>query len=135
MSEKSYEIPEDCQYTDSDEWVRIDDGVVLVGITDFAQSELSDIVFVELPDPGTQLDKGQNMGVVESVKAVGDLFAPIAGEIVRVNARLEEQPELVNEDPYGEGWIVALAAEDLDAVDELLSAAEYKASIETRASS
>jgi glycine cleavage system H protein len=132
MAEKSYQIPEDCRYTESDEWVRIDEGVAFVGITDFAQSELSDIVFVELPEVGLRLDPGQNLGVVESVKAVGDLYAPIAGEVVRVNEALEEAPELVNEQPYGDGWIVALAPEDFDAVDELLSAAEYKANIEAR---
>jgi glycine cleavage system H protein len=135
MAGKNYEIPDDCRYTESDEWVRIEDQQAYVGITDFAQSELSDIVYVELPDVGSQLEHGQNFGVVESVKAVGDLFAPLAGEVVRVNKALEETPELVNEDPYGRGWIIALAPEDFDAFDELLSPADYKAHIEARSRS
>ena len=109
MAAKTYDIPDDCRYTESDEWVRIDDDVAFIGITDYAQSELSDIVYVELPSTGTQLEHGQGFGVVESVKAVGDLYAPLAGEVVRVNKALEETPELVNEDPYGRGWIIALA--------------------------
>jgi glycine cleavage system H protein len=135
MAAKSYEIPDDCRYTESDEWVRIDDELAFIGITDYAQSELSDIVYVELPLSGTQLEHGQGFGVVESVKAVGDLYAPLAGEVVRVNKALEETPELVNEDPYGRGWIIALAPEDLDAFDELMSPADYKAHIEARRSS
>jgi glycine cleavage system H protein len=135
MTAKTYEIPDDCRYTESDEWVRLDDGVAFVGITDYAQSELSDIVYVELPDPGTQLEHGQNFGVVESVKAVGDLYAPLAGEVRRVNKALEETPELVNEDPYGRGWIIVLAPEDLDAFDELMSPSDYKAHIEARSRS
>jgi glycine cleavage system H protein len=135
MTAKTYEIPDDCRYTESDEWVRLDDGVAFVGITDYAQSELSDIVYVELPDPGTQLELGQNFGVVESVKAVGDLYAPLAGEVRRVNKALEETPELVNEDPYGRGWIIVLAPEDLDAFDELMSPSDYKAHIEARSRS
>jgi glycine cleavage system H protein len=132
MAAKTYDIPDDCRYTESDEWVRIDDDVAFIGITDYAQSELSDIVYVELPSTGTQLEHGQGFGVVESVKAVGDLYAPLAGEVVRVNKALEETPELVNEDPYGRGWIIALAPEDLDAFDELMSPADYKAHIEAR---
>ena len=135
MAGKNYEIPDDCRYTESDEWVRVDDQHAYIGITDFAQSELSDIVYVELPDVGSQLELGQSFGVVESVKAVGDLYAPFAGEIVRVNKALEETPELVNEDPYGRGWIIALAPEDFDALDELLSPADYKAHIEARSRS
>jgi glycine cleavage system H protein len=135
MAGKNYEIPDECRYTQSDEWVRIDADVAFIGITDYAQSELSDIVYVELPDSGTQLELGQNFGVVESVKAVGDLYAPLAGEVVRVNKALEETPELVNEDPYGRGWIIALAPEDLDAFDELMSPADYKAHIEARSRS
>jgi glycine cleavage system H protein len=134
MSAKSYEFRDDCRYTESDEWVRLEDGVALIGITDYAQSALSDIVFVELPAVGTQLAKGQNFGVVESVKAVGDLYAPLAGEVARINAALEERPELVNEDPYEAGWIIALAPEDPDGLDELMSADEYRAHVEARAS-
>jgi glycine cleavage system H protein len=134
MSKKSYEYREDCRYTESDEWVRFEDGVALVGVTDYAQSALSDVVYVELPSPGTQLAQGQNFGVVESVKAVAELYAPIAGEIVRVNGALEERPELVNEDPYEQGWIVALAPEDLDSIEQLMSAEQYRAHVEARTS-
>ena len=133
-SDKGYEFREDCRYTASDEWVRVDDDGVLIGITDFAQSELSDIVFVELPQVGAQLDKGQNFGVVESVKAVGDLYAPISGEIVRINNALEEEPELINQDPYGRGWIIALRADDLDDVAGLWTADDYRANVEERSS-
>ena len=128
-----YEIPDDCHYTESDEWVRVDGAVVRVGITDFAQSELNDIVFVELPEAGSQLATGEAFGVVESVKAVSDLLAPIAGEIAEVHTRLSEHPEWINEDPYGRGWIIAINAEDLDALDGLMSAADYRAHVKARA--
>jgi glycine cleavage system H protein len=131
-ADHDYEIPEDCHYTESDEWVRVDGQVVRVGITDYAQSELNDIVFVELPETGSQLEVGQAFGVVESVKAVSDLLAPIAGEVTEVHARLAEHPEWLNEDPYGRGWIIAITPEDLDALDGLLSAAEYRAHVKAR---
>jgi glycine cleavage system H protein len=131
-ADHDYEIPEDCHYTESDEWVRVDGQVVRVGITDYAQSELNDIVFVELPETGSQLEVGQAFGVVESVKAVSDLLAPIAGEVTEVHARLSEHPEWLNEDPYGRGWIIAITPEDLDALDGLLSAAEYRAHVKAR---
>ena len=132
-ADHEYEIPDDCHYTESDEWLRVDGAVVRVGITDFAQSELNDIVFVELPEAGSQLASGEAFGVVESVKAVSDLLAPIAGEIVEVHTRLSEHPEWINEDPYGRGWIIAMNAEDLDALDGLLSAADYRAHVKARA--
>ena len=132
-ADHEYEIPDDCHYTESDEWVRVDGAVVRVGITDFAQSELNDIVFVELPEPGNQLGIGEAFGVVESVKAVSDLLAPIAGEIVEVHTRLAEHPEWINEDPYGRGWIIAMNAEDLDALDGLMSPADYRAHVKARA--
>jgi glycine cleavage system H protein len=131
-ADHDYEIPEDCHYTESDEWVRVDGQVVRVGITDYAQSELNDLVFVELPETGSQLEVGQAFGVVESVKAVSDLLAPIAGEVTEVHARLSEHPEWLNEDPYGRGWIIAITPEDLDALDGLLSAAEYRAHVKAR---
>ena len=132
MKDHEYEIPDDCQYTDSDEWLRVDGAIVRVGITDYAQSELNDIVFVELPETGRQLEQGQAFGVVESVKAVSDLLAPLAGEIVEVHGRLSEHPEWLNEDPYGRGWIIALNPEDIDAVDGLMSAVEYRAHVKAR---
>ena len=128
-----YEIPYDCHYTESDEWVRVDGAVARIGITDFAQSELNDIVFVELPEAGSQLAAGEAFGVVESVKAVSDLLAPLAGEIVEVHTRLSEHPEWINEDPYGKGWIIAINPEDLEALDGLLSAADYRAHVKARA--
>ena len=119
-ADHDYEIPEDCHYTESDEWVRVDGTVVRVGITDYAQSELNDIVFVELPEAGSQLEAGQAFGVVESVKAVSDLLAPIAGEVAEIHSRLSEHPEWLNEDPYGRGWLYRLQgqpAEDVVDVD------------------
>jgi len=135
MVAKSYDFPDDCRYTDSDEWVRVDGLVARVGITDYAQSELSDIVFVELPEIGTQVEVGDSFGVVESVKAVSDLYAPLAGEICEVNEGLEGNPEWVNEEPYGQGWILGMQLEDLGAVDNLMSAAEYRKYVEERSGS
>lgn len=133
MAEKKYKYDEECRYAESDEWVRFDRGVARVGITDYAQSQLSDIVFVEFPHVGSQVEAGQAFGVVESVKAVSDLIAPISGEIVEVHGALEETPEVVNEDPYGQGWLVAIAPEDLDALDALMSVDEYRAYVKSRA--
>jgi glycine cleavage system H protein len=133
MADHEYEIPLDCHYTESDEWVRVDGALVRVGITDYAQSELNDVVFVELPETGSQLEAGQAFGVVESVKAVSDLLAPIAGEVTEVHGRLSEHPEWLNEDPYGRGWIIAITPEDLEALDGLLSPAAYRAHVKARA--
>ena len=135
MTAKSYDFPDDCRYTESDEWVRVDGLVARVGITDYAQSELSDIVFVELPEVGTQVEVGDTFGVVESVKAVSDLYAPLAGEIHEVNEGLEGNPEWVNEEPYGQGWLLGMQLDDLDIVDTLMSAAEYRKYVEERAGS
>lgn len=132
MAAKSYNIPEDYRYSESDEWIRLDGAIARVGITDYAQAELSDIVFVELPAAGTQVEAGEAFGVVESVKAVSDLFAPVSGEVVEVHESLEEHPEWVNEEPYGRGWIVGIAPEDLDSVDGLLSPEEYQAYVKER---
>lgn len=133
MADHDYEIPEDCHYTESDEWLRVDGPLVRVGITDYAQSELNDIVFVELPETGTQLETGHAFGVVESVKAVSDLLAPIAGEVAEVHGALAEHPEWLNEEPYGKGWIVAIVPDDIDALDALLSPAAYRAHVKARA--
>jgi glycine cleavage system H protein len=132
MADHEYKIPEDCHYTESDEWLRADGAVVRIGITDYAQSELNDIVFVELPERGTQLEAGRTFGVVESVKAVSDLVSPIAGEVVEIHSKLSEHPEWLNEDPYGRGWIIAITPEDIDELDGLLSAAEYRAHVKAR---
>ena len=132
MAGKTYEIPDDCRYAKSDEWIRLDGTVARVGITDYAQSELSDLVFVELPEVGTQVEAGEPFGVVESVKAVSDLLAPVSGEVVEVHENLEEHPEWLNEDPYGRGWIIGVAPEDLDAVDSLLSPEAYRTWVKER---
>ena len=116
-------IPEDLQYTKSHEWVRIEGDTATVGITDHAQDELGDVVFVELPEEGDTFDAGESFGTVESVKAVSDLYAPVGGEVVEVNSALEDAPENINEDPYGEGWIVKLRTTD---EADLLSPEEYE---------
>jgi glycine cleavage system H protein len=120
-------VPGDLQYTKSHEWVRVEDGVATVGITDHAQDELGDVVFVELPETGATLAPGDSFGAVESVKAVSDLYAPIGGEVVEVNTALEDSPEKINEDPYGEGWILKLQISD---DGDLLSAADYEKLLE-----
>ncbi len=128
-----YEFPDDLRYTESDEWLRIDGATARIGITDYAQSELSDIVFVELPEAGARLVSGQAFGVVESVKAVTDLLAPASGRVTEINGGLEENPEWVNEEPYGQGWILAIELEDPQAIDALMTADAYRKYVEERA--
>jgi glycine cleavage system H protein len=120
-------IPEDLQYTKSHEWVRIVGDTATIGITDHAQDELGDVVFVELPDEGATFDAGDSFGTVESVKAVSDLYTPVGGEVVEVNSSLEDAPEKINDDPYGEGWIVKLRTTD---EADLLSPEEYEKVVE-----
>jgi glycine cleavage system H protein len=119
-------IPADLLYTKDHEWVKIEGDTATVGITDFAQSELGDIVFVEVDTEGEELSSGDVFGTVEAVKTVSDLFMPIAGTIETMNEGLEDSPELVNQDPYGEGWMVKLKLEEGTSTDELLSADAYK---------
>lgn len=120
-------IPADLKYTREHEWVKDNgDGTVTIGITDFAQGELGDIVFVELEPEGTELDQDDTFGTVEAVKTVSDLYAPLEGEIIELNEQLEDEPELVNEDPYGDGWMVKFKIADESQLDELLSAEEYE---------
>jgi glycine cleavage system H protein len=133
MASKTYEIPDDCRYSSSDEWVRVDGTEARIGVTDYAQDELSDIVFVELPEPGTQIQAGETFGVVESVKAVNDLYAPVTGEVIEVHAALAEHPEWVNEEPYGRGWFINVALEDLEELDSLLSPEDYLKHVVERA--
>jgi glycine cleavage system H protein len=121
-------VPEDLQYTKSHEWVRTEGDTATVGITDHAQEELGDIVYVELPEQGTSLEVGEAFGTVESVKAVSDLYTPVGGEVVEVNEALAESPEKINEDPYGEGWIVKLRLSDEGT--GLLSASDYEQLLE-----
>jgi glycine cleavage system H protein len=122
-------VPSDLRYTKDHEWVRVDGDEATVGITDYATNQLGDIVFVELPDVGRQLSQFATFGVVESVKAVSDLFAPVSGEVGAANDALASAPELVNSDPYGDGWMLKLRLADPSEVDGLLDAAAYDALI------
>jgi glycine cleavage system H protein len=126
----SFEIPEDCRYLESHEWARRMNGTVRVGISAFAQDELGDVVFVELPDAGDSFDRGEAFGVVESIKAVSDIYAPVDGTVTDTNDTLRDRPELVNEDPYGEGWLADFEPADDDPLGELLSSEEYREQIE-----
>tara|TARA_Y100001978_G_scaffold71014_1_gene63794 strand:+ start:192 stop:572 length:381 start_codon:yes stop_codon:yes gene_type:complete len=119
-------IPEELKYTEEHEWVRIEDNIAIVGITDFAQGELGDIVYLEIDTLDSQIDSNEVFGTVEAVKTVSDLFMPIAGKVVEVNPSLEDNPELVNEDPYGEGWIIKIDITDESQLESLLSASDYK---------
>jgi glycine cleavage system H protein len=119
------EVPTELRYTDDHEWLRLEDGVGTVGITAYAANELGDVVFVELPAVGTTLDKAQSFGVIESVKTASDLYSPLAGEVVAVNEALADHPELVNSDPYGEGWMVRLRLADPTAAEDLHDADAY----------
>jgi len=129
-----YELPATLRFTANDEWVRVAGSRITVGITDFAQQQLGDVVFVELPETGKSFDKGEPFGVIESVKAVADLYAPVAGEIVEVNTDLSERPEAVNEDCYGDGWMIVIAVADAAELESLLGPDEYSASVAARES-
>jgi len=118
-------IPNDLKYTKDHEWVRIDGEVATVGITDFAQSELGDIVFVEVETEGESLDREETFGSVEAVKTVSDLFMPVSGEVIEFNEEIESSPELVNEDPYGKGWMIKIQLSDPSELDDLLGAEAY----------
>ncbi len=119
-------IPDELKYSTDHEWLRLlDDGTAQVGITDFAQSSLGDITFVELPEEGEDFAKGESFCVVESVKAASDVYLMVAGEILEINTALEDEPELINQDAYGEGWIVKIRLADRAEVDDLLSARDY----------
>lgn len=124
-------IPEDLQYTADHEWVRLDGDVVTVGITDYAQDQLGDIVYLSLPAVGEAIEAGAVVGELESTKSVSDLFAPVSGEVVSVNEALESTPETVNSDPYGQGWLMTVRVADPGALEGLLDAAAYGASIES----
>jgi len=119
-------VPADLRYTRDHEWARQDGGRVRVGITAFAQEQLGDVVFVELPKVGARVTAKQAFGVVESVKAVSDLFAPVSGEVVEANAELAQKPEVVNQDPYGKGWMLLVAPSDAAQWSQLLTAAQYE---------
>jgi glycine cleavage system H protein len=124
------EFPEALRYTKEHEWARIEGNRVVVGITDYAQEELGDVVFVELPGVGTAIEAMGTFGVVESVKAVSDLYAPVSGTVVQINTDLEEQPELVNASPYGDGWMIIIEISKPEELQGLLSATDYQHYIE-----
>ena len=121
------QFPDDCRYTKEHEWIRLgDDGLAAVGVTDYAQQELGDIVFVELKEPGTAVAAEESFGTVEAVKTVSELFAPIAGTIEAVNDALDGAPETVNQDPYGDGWMVKIRPDNAADLDGLMSVEEYR---------
>lgn len=122
-------IPEELKYTKDHEWIKIEDDIAIVGITDFAQGELGDIVYVEVETVDETLDVDEVFGTVEAVKTVSDLFLPLSGEIIEFNESLEDEPEKVNSDPYGEGWMVKIKFSDASQIDNLLSSEDYKALI------
>nr|WP_136065172.1 glycine cleavage system protein GcvH [Pontiella sulfatireligans] len=119
-------VPQDLFYAKTHEWVDLNDGIATVGITDFAQNQLSDLTFAELPEVGTEFKAGEEAAVVESVKAAADIYAPVAGEVIEINERLEDNPELVNKDPFGEGWLFKLKMVDESDVDDMMDADSYE---------
>jgi glycine cleavage system H protein len=122
-----YNVPADCKYTKNDEWVRVEGGEAVIGVTDYAQHALSDIVYVELPGVGASYKQEQPFGSVESVKAASDVYMPIGGSVVAVNSDLEGTPELINQDAYGKGWIVRIKPTDVSELNKLMDAAAYEA--------
>ena len=127
--ENSVNIPAELKYTKDHEWVKLDGNTATVGITDWAQGELGDIVFVELPQVGDKIERTKPFGTIEAVKAVSDLFAPLSGEVVEINAALEDDPMVVNRDAYGDGWMVRVECSDLAELDQLLDSAGYESII------
>ena len=122
-------VPAELKYTKEHEWIRVEGEEAYVGLTDYAQSQLGDIVFVEVETEGDNLEAGDTFGSIEAVKTVSDLYMPVSGEVLEFNSELEDQPDLVNKDPYGKGWIIKVKIEDEAQLDGLLSADAYKASI------
>ena len=123
----AYNIPEGLYYTKDHEWARIEGDIAVVGITDYAQSHLEDIVFVELPKVGLKVSAHQSLGTIEAVKAVSDIFSPVSGEVIEANKNVEKQPDLCNKEPYGKGWIAKLKMSDKKELENLLTTAAYKA--------
>jgi glycine cleavage system H protein len=118
-------VPDDRKYTQEHEWVQVEDGIGTIGVTDFAASELGDVVFVELPETGSEFSQGDTVGTIESVKAVADLYLPVSGEVIEINEAVVESPELVNSDPMDEGWLLKVRMSDPAEMDKLLDAAAY----------
>ena len=124
--------PSELKYTKNDEWLRIEGDTATVGITDYAQEQLNDIVYVEFPDVGAVLDTGTAFGVVESVKAASDIYMPVGGTVTETNSKLEDEPELINTDPYGAGWLIRFTIKDAAELDKLMDASAYTSYCETR---
>ncbi len=124
-------IPENVFYTEDHEWVLVEGDVATIGITDFAQKELGDIVFVEVETVDEELDKGEAFGTIEAVKTVSDMFMPVGGTVIELNEKIEDTPEIINKDPYGEGWIIKIKISDTAELDALLDVAAYKSTIES----
>jgi glycine cleavage system H protein len=123
-------VPSELRYTEDHEWIRREGDIAVVGITDFAQRELGDVVFVEIETEGETIEKGEPFGTVEAVKTVSDLFMPVGGEVIEVNEKLADEPELVNKDPYGDGWMVKIKIADAAEMEDLMSADDYLKMIE-----
>lgn len=119
-------VPENLRYTNDHEWVKVDGDTAIVGITDYAQGELGDIVYIELPEVGREVSKGDPVATIEAVKTVADVYSPVSGEITEVNEKLKDAAEIVNKDPYGDGWMFKLKMKDKNELDELLTAEDYK---------
>jgi glycine cleavage system H protein len=122
-------VPDDLKYTEEHEWIRVEGDEIVVGVTDFAQGELGDVVFIEIETEGEVLEKGDTFGTIEAVKTVSDLYMPVDGEVIEVNAALEDAPELVNSQPFGEGWMIRIKVSDPSQLDELISAEVYQSMI------
>ena len=122
-------VPQNLKYTNEHEWIRVEGDMAYVGITDYAQEQLGDIVFVDIPTVGESLEANETFGTIEVVKTISDLFLPVAGEVIEQNESLEENPELVNKDPYGEGWLIKMKPANLKDIEDLLDAEAYKAVI------
>jgi glycine cleavage system H protein len=125
------EIPEELKFTEDHEWVLVEDDVATVGVTDFAQESLGDIVFVELPNVGTKLEAGKAFGVVESVKAVSDIYAPVSGQVVEINEELPDAPEVINTSPYEDGWMIKIKLDEPAELDNLMDADAYQQFLES----
>jgi glycine cleavage system H protein len=123
-------IPAELKYTKEHEWVKIDGNVATIGITDYAQGELGDIVFVELPDIGAEVRQMDSFGTIEAVKAVSDLYSPVTGKVVEINSALDDDPMVINQDPYGDGWMLKVELSDTSEIEQLLDASGYKGIIE-----
>ena len=123
-------FPEELKYTKEHEWIRVEGNEGVIGITEYATSELGDVVFVEIETEGESLKKDATFGTIEAVKTVSDLFMPVSGKVLEVNSKLEDTPEIVNQDPYGDGWLIRIKIENKDELDDLLSADDYKGEIE-----